>query len=94
MSDIVEMNDAQLLAYLAEVSQRPDCSYGAAIDMASTAIARQAATIERLRAALEPFAKVADRYDPDEGDDLQVAWDWSPTIGMLRRARAARTGAT
>jgi len=45
--------------------------------------------ITRLRAALEPFAKAADRYDPDENDGFQEAWDWTPTIGMLRRARAA-----
>jgi hypothetical protein len=47
--------------------------------------------IAEVKAALEPFAKEADRYDPDEGDDGQFAWANSGgvTIGMLRRAREA-----
>lgn len=47
--------------------------------------------IERLQAALKPFAKEADRYDPDEGDDDRPAWDTQFTIGVFRRARAALT---
>lgn len=45
--------------------------------------------IERLRAALHPFAEAAGKFDPDEGDGSQHVWGWSPTIGMLRKARAA-----
>ena len=45
--------------------------------------------IEKLEAALKPFAKWADAYDPDEGDDHLEAWDHAPTIGMLRAARKA-----
>jgi len=44
---------------------------------------------ERLRAALHPFAEAAGKFDPDEGDGSQHVWGWSPTIGMLRKARAA-----
>jgi len=47
------------------------------------------ARIAELEAALMPFAEQAERYDPDEGDDLQSAWDSGGiTIGDLRRARA------
>lgn len=45
--------------------------------------------IEKLRAALRPFAEATSKYDPDEGDDDLPVWDWSPTTGMLRKARAA-----
>jgi len=45
--------------------------------------------IERLRAALEPFAKEADRYEPNEGDDDVRAWGSSFPIYYLRRARDA-----
>lgn len=45
--------------------------------------------VERLRAALHPFAEAAGKFDPDEGDGSQHVWGWSPTIGMLRKARAA-----
>lgn len=46
-----------------------------------------------LRAALEPFAKEADRYDPLEGDDGLPIWgEHSITIGDLRRARSALAG--
>lgn len=45
--------------------------------------------IEKLRAALRPFAEAARKYDPDEGDGDLPVWDWSPTTGMLRKARAA-----
>lgn len=39
--------------------------------------------------ALEPFAKEADRYEPDEADDHLPAFDSSISIGCLRRARSA-----
>jgi hypothetical protein len=40
--------------------------------------------------ALEPFARLADCYDPPEGDDDHSCWDQAaqPTLGDLRRARA------
>ena len=43
----------------------------------------------RLREALRPFADEAERYDPDEGDDRDVAWVSDFPIGALRRARSA-----
>jgi len=46
--------------------------------------------VEKAREALEPFARVADSYEPDEGDDACVAWAHDFTIGSLRRARDAR----
>jgi len=46
--------------------------------------------LETAREALEPFARVADSYEPDEGDDACVAWAHDFTIGSLRRARDAR----
>ena len=48
--------------------------------------------IEKLEAALRPFAEWADAYEPDEGDDHLTAWDHAPTIGMLRAARKALEG--
>jgi hypothetical protein len=46
---------------------------------------------KRLRAALEPFAREADKYMPAEGDDEYSAWDSRFKIGELRRARNALT---
>jgi len=43
---------------------------------------------DRLREALRPFAKEAEKYEPDEGDDKSTAWDTSLTIGHVRRARS------
>jgi len=48
--------------------------------------------IKKLEAALRPFAKWADAYDPEENDDDREAWDHAPTIGMLRAARKALEG--
>ena len=52
-----------------------------------------AAERERLLAALEPFAELADRYDPHQNDDHHPCWGTGrgdrPTLGDLRRARAA-----
>lgn len=42
-----------------------------------------------IRDALEPFAKMADAYDPDEGDGHVAAWAEHVTIGQLRAARRA-----
>ena len=61
---------------------------------AATARAEAAeAEAARLREALEPFAQHANDYEPPEGDDKQRIWgDWLPTIGDLRKARAALGG--
>jgi hypothetical protein len=45
--------------------------------------------IEKLEAALRPFALWADAYEPDEGDEHELAWNHQATIGMLRVARQA-----
>ena len=55
-------------------------------------IENQEKRIEKLEAALRPFAKWADAYEPDEGDGHLEAWDHAPTIGMLRAARNALEG--
>ncbi len=54
--------------------------------------AERDATIKRMDEALKPFAELADRYDPPEGDDDDMAWEATacPTVGQLRAARAAR----
>lgn len=41
--------------------------------------------------ALKPFAAMAAAYDPEDGDGEQEAWAFNarPTIGQLRKARAA-----
>jgi len=57
---------------------------------AADAIERLQKELETAREALEPFARVADSYEPDEGDDACVAWAHDFTIGSLRRARDAR----
>lgn len=48
-----------------------------------------AARIAQLEAALRPFAKEADRYDPDDGDGDLPAWDTQVLTKDLRNARAA-----
>ena len=48
-----------------------------------------------LREALKPFARRADRYDPEGGDDEEPDWSTaapSIRIGDLRRARTALKG--
>ena len=48
--------------------------------------------VAELEAALKPFARRADAYDPAEDDDWMVDWYDSgdrPTLGSFRRARAA-----
>ena len=51
------------------------------------------ARVAEMEAALEPVAELADRYDPEEGDDDRRCWvdEFTPTLGNLRRARAALT---
>lgn len=58
--------------------------------------ARLIAAAPELLEALKPFAAMAAAYDPEaDGDDDQDAWFYGarPTIGQLRRARAAITKA-
>ena len=50
------------------------------------------AEVERLRAALKPFAVEAEAYDPPEGDDAEPAWASRFTCGNLRDARKAWKG--
>lgn len=61
-----------------------------AADRANAAEAR----VKALEDALEPFADLASRYDPDDGDDDDRCWqvEASPRLGDLRRARAALNG--
>ena len=53
--------------------------------------AQAISALPELIEALEPFARMAAAYDPDEGDDEDCAWAFNarPTIGQLRKARAA-----
>lgn len=75
------------LRMYASMSNHPDLLIDAADEI--TALRDKNA---RLRAALRPFAEAASKYDPAEGDDELPVWDWSPTTGMLRKARAALGG--
>jgi len=50
-------------------------------------VATLTARIERLEAALKPFADEAVKYEPDEGDSEELIWDISLTLGHLRNAR-------
>ena len=52
-------------------------------------VERLTAERDRLAEALRPFAALAGVYDPPDGDDGSVCWADLPTIGDLRRARAA-----
>lgn len=53
------------------------------------------ALIRQMREALAPFAALAPRYEPPDGDDAQCVWhtEAMPTIGDLRRAAAALAAA-
>lgn len=44
---------------------------------------------DEAREALKWFAEMASDYDPDEGDDADLAWLEHPKIGWLRAARRA-----
>ena len=62
-----------------------------ALESSEALVAELRAENARLREALEPFAKRAERYDPDEADDGEPDWSTaSPSIriGDLRRARS------
>lgn len=52
------------------------------------------ARVAELEAVLQPFAAVAEGYDPPENDDHLHIWcdEDKPTLGQLRRARAALEG--
>lgn len=52
-------------------------------------IAELRAENAKLRAALEPFAVEAPKYDPQEGDDDDLPYGVNITIGNLRHARTA-----
>jgi hypothetical protein len=49
------------------------------------------AEVKRLRAALAPFAKVADDYDDREDDNLRLMVDADQIHLRVRDVRAART---
>ena len=61
-------------------------------DGAGAEISRLTARVAELEGALKPLADMAERYDPDDGDDGQLEC-WSglavPKIHHLRTARAA-----
>jgi hypothetical protein len=69
---------------------------------AADTLERQAAQIERLRGALEPFVKLADAFDGDAveypaPDSASLGFDYARnktmfTVADLRKARAALTG--
>lgn len=84
--------DAELVGELAE-SQRvlTDISegYRARAEAAEAEASRLRTENEKLREALTPFAEMASDYDPEEGDDADLAWFEHPKVGDLRRARAA-----
>jgi hypothetical protein len=69
---------------------------GEQMDRMATEIDTKDDTISALRSAvamakeaLEPFAYLAQCYDPPENDDGDVAWDKKPKLGDLRHARSA-----
>jgi hypothetical protein len=72
------------------------------ITLSKAALERQAAEIERLRGALEPFVKLADAFDGDAveypaPDSASLGFDYARnktmfTVADLRKARAALTG--
>ena len=76
-----------------------DCEYGygfqydgqLAANWRRRKVADLTATVERLRAALEPFASRAEAYDPDERDGDREGWVDPPLIKEYRAARAARS---
>ena len=83
----------ELKKYLRVVASTGDDDDDYSMVEISNRRAREAADrIEKLEAALRPFAKWADAYEPDEGDGHLEAWDHAPTIGMLRAARKALEG--
>ena len=84
MNDTKDDLIARLSAYAEHgfaSDHKTDCVEAASI------IARLRAETEKLREALEPFAKEADDYDQPEGDDNDPAWIGQFTVGAFRRAR-------
>ena len=81
-----------------EEELREDARLGAALARAESSeslVTELREKVERLTKALEPFAKRAERYDPDEADDGEPDWSTaSPSIriGDLRRARSELEG--
>jgi len=66
-----------------------DCLYSAKLYELAEELLRLRAENEKLRAALKPFAELAEYYDVEP--DAQPAWDrdFQPTVGELRSAAAA-----
>ena len=88
-SDGPAIENARLIATAPAMAARI-AELEAALSAATAAREAAEAKAARLEEALEPFAKHAGDYEPPEGDDDQRIWgDWLPTIGDLRRARAA-----
>lgn len=50
--------------------------------------ARLTGLVKEAGEALEPYAKQADKYDPEEEDGLDEAWSGGFLLMDLRRARA------
>lgn len=90
----------QLQAQIATLTQERDdfhMRYRIQCDVESKAALVRAEAAEArcatLTAALEPFAALAECYDPPEDDDHEIVWDRKPTLGQLRAARAALAAA-
>lgn len=73
---------------------KPGCALWriARVPLLEAEIIRLTARVAELEGALKPLADMAERYDPDDGDDGQLEC-WSglavPKIHHLRTARAA-----
>lgn len=93
MSDIAEVRAALKRAQDAIILDNSGSALDAiddaldALKAGATELPVEPTDIAEVRAALEALAKEADRFDPEEGDDDQLAW--SITYGILRRARRA-----
>ena len=72
--------------------QYPNARRIARVPLLEAEIIRLTARVAELEGALKPLADMAERYDPDEGDDWNLEC-WSglavPKIHHLRTARAA-----
>lgn len=89
---IVNEHFLQTLEHLIERREGPFWQSAETFKALIARIREQEATIKRMDDALKPFAELADRYDPPDGDDDDMAWEATacPTVGQLRAARAAR----
>lgn len=95
MSDIVERlrGTTEEMANFASVEFELWNRHSNAALEAAAEITALRERVEKLEAALRPFAEEAARYEPPEGDDEQLLWgEFKLTIGSLRRARAAFEG--